>query len=113
MAGKQLASSVTARQANVNQFEPSRVQPAWSIGLGGEFGRSGNALAFLGDDAVCAYLDRVGQVIVISEDGHDRTALARVATVAFDFVTVQPSYYYSITQLESAHPSQLLNLRTA
>jgi hypothetical protein len=60
------------------------------LGPAREFGRSGSVLAFLGDDAACSYLDRVGQVIVIWQDEHDRTAFARVATVALGFVTVQP-----------------------
>jgi hypothetical protein len=65
-------------------------RPVQPLGHAGEFGRSGSALAFLGEDAVCAYLDRVGQVIVIWQDEHDRTAFARVAAVALDFGTVQP-----------------------
>jgi hypothetical protein len=36
----------------------------------------GRALAFLGEDAIGAYLDRVGQVIVIWRDEHDGTAFA-------------------------------------
>jgi hypothetical protein len=56
-------------------------RPRSSIGL---------ALAFLTEDAICAYLDRVWHVIVIWQNERDGTAFTPVTTVALDFITVQP-----------------------
>jgi hypothetical protein len=82
-------SAFTALHGDDQQYSVW-ISAGTSLGPACEFGRSGSALAFLGEDAACAYLDRVGQVIVIWQDENDRTAFAREATVALGFVTVQP-----------------------
>jgi hypothetical protein len=85
---KAQATDVHTMAVTVSTTSGSR--SAQPLGPAGEFGPSGSALPFLGEDAVCAHLDRVEHVIVIWQDEHDRTAFTRVATVALDFVTAQP-----------------------
>jgi hypothetical protein len=66
-AGKEAPCDLMSN-SNAVSFEPGTIsgsRPAQPLGPAGEFGRSGSALVFLEEDAVCAYLDRVGQVIVI------------------------------------------------
>jgi hypothetical protein len=69
------------------------------------------ARAFLPEDSICAYLDRVRQVIVIRQDEHDGAGFACVAAMALYFVAVEPKHDDSIAPLEVAHSTQLHNVR--